>query len=79
MGTSRKTFTQVRDILRKIDRSIDDVRSRRLGVQARPAPDNGPQATPSDLSDAPRKAQRRAQPRRFDDDHAVFRNGASSE
>lgn len=30
MTTSRQTFTQVKDILRKIDRSITDARERRL-------------------------------------------------
>ncbi len=30
MSTSKQTFTQVKDILRKLDRSIDDARERRL-------------------------------------------------
>jgi len=30
MTTSKQTFTQVKDILRKIDRSITDARERRL-------------------------------------------------
>jgi|GEM_PF-3776190 len=65
MGTSKRAFTQVRDILRKIDRSIDDVRSRRLGDQE---PSSAPQpARPMTRlsSDQPLKAQRRAQPRSY--------------
>lgn len=31
MATSREAFTQVKDILRKLDRSIDDARERRTG------------------------------------------------
>lgn len=71
MGTSKRTFTQVRDILRKIDRSIDDARARRLGgpspqqQQQQPAP---PPPSPAQ----PGKAQRRAQPRRFNDGASVF-------
>ncbi|TVQ60900.1 MAG: hypothetical protein EA379_07395 [Phycisphaerales bacterium] len=30
MSTSKQTFSQVKDILRKIDRSIEDARERRL-------------------------------------------------
>lgn len=30
MSTSKQTMTQVRDILRKLDRSIDDARAKRL-------------------------------------------------
>jgi len=45
MATSREAFTQVKDILRKLDRSIDDARERRTGTDrpgmaapARPQP-----------------------------------------
>jgi hypothetical protein len=31
MGTSKHAFDQVKNILAKLDRSIDDVRARRLG------------------------------------------------
>ncbi len=37
MGTSQKTFDQVKSILGKLDRTIDDVRQRRLGDPVRPA------------------------------------------
>ncbi len=30
MSTSKQTFSQVKDILRKLDRSIDDAREKRL-------------------------------------------------
>jgi hypothetical protein len=42
MTTSRQTFTQVKDILRKIDRSITDARERRLRDEGTlgPAPAN---------------------------------------
>jgi hypothetical protein len=33
MGTSPEAFNQVRDILRKLDRSINDARDRRLADQ----------------------------------------------
>ncbi|MBL8759422.1 MAG: hypothetical protein JNK35_13440 [Phycisphaerae bacterium] len=36
MGTSQKTLDQVKSILGKLDRSIDDARQRRLGDPARP-------------------------------------------
>lgn len=40
MSTSKHTISQVKDILRKLDRSIDDAREKRL----RPAPAAGPHA-----------------------------------
>ncbi len=42
MTTSRQTFTQVKDILRKIDRSITDARERRLRDEGSlsPSPDS---------------------------------------
>ncbi len=72
MGTSKRTFTQVRDILRKIDRSIDDVRARRLGSPASSpsSPTAKPSAPPAPAQ--PGKAQRRAHPRRFNDSASVF-------
>jgi len=33
MGTSQESFDQVKDILRKLDRSIDQARSRRLATR----------------------------------------------
>lgn len=48
MGTSQKTFDQVRSILGKLDRNIEDVRQRRLGDPIRPAlPGSVPAPTPS--------------------------------
>lgn len=42
MGISQKTFTEIKDILQKLDRSIDDVReSRRRDRSADPASSNG--------------------------------------
>ncbi len=44
MATSPETLAQVRDLLRKMDRSIDDARDRRLSTgepEAAPAPTNG--------------------------------------
>lgn len=32
MSTSKQTFSQVKDILRKLDRSIEDAKARRLNV-----------------------------------------------
>ncbi len=43
MSTSKKSYDQVKDILRKLDASIDEARSRRLQTQTpSPAP-AGPQ------------------------------------
>lgn len=41
MSTSDKTIAQVKDILRKLDRSIEDARDRRLRT-------NGPSSRPGD-------------------------------
>ncbi len=41
MSTSDKTIAQVKDILRKLDRSIEDAREKRLRT-------NGPAARPGD-------------------------------
>ncbi len=41
MTTSRRTFTQVKDILRKIDRSISDAREKRLSSEATGGADTG--------------------------------------
>jgi hypothetical protein len=51
MGTSQKAFDQVKSILGRLDRSIDQVRERRLGPDqppARPAP-----AQPAGFTAAP--------------------------
>jgi len=49
MGTSPETFDQVKNILRKLDRSITDARQRRLDTDETPAaenPSNDPNAKP---------------------------------
>ena len=49
MATSPEAFRQVKDILRKLDQSIDSARSRRLGASANGPPTNGkqPATTPA--------------------------------
>ncbi|MGD9688836.1 MAG: hypothetical protein AB7K52_02240 [Phycisphaerales bacterium] len=48
MGTSQKTFDQVKSILGKLDRNIDSVRQRRLGEPpARPSPGYGATSGPA--------------------------------
>jgi hypothetical protein len=54
MATSPETFNQVRDILRKLDRSIDNARNRRLAGREGDAPD---QPTPEGEDAAPRRAR----------------------
>jgi len=48
MGTSPETFDQVKNILRKLDRSISDARQRRLDTDEAPNPaaDAADQAKP---------------------------------
>jgi hypothetical protein len=49
MGTSPETFDQVKNILRKLDRSITDARQRRLNTDETPrqvAPETPEQAKP---------------------------------
>ena len=49
MGTSPETFDQVKNILRKLDRSITDARQRRLDTNDSPrqvAPETADQAKP---------------------------------
>lgn len=55
MSTSKKSYDQVKDILRKLDASIDEARSRRLRTQTpSPAPavqggqSSGPDTAPPD-------------------------------
>ncbi len=43
MATSPETFHQVRDILKKLDRSISDARRRRLATDDAPATSQPPQ------------------------------------
>jgi len=38
MGTSERTFNQVKAILEKLDRSIDRAREKRLDVKPKPVP-----------------------------------------
>lgn len=45
MATSPETFNQVKNILRKLDRSIDEIRTRRSAPA--PAPAKAPQGIPS--------------------------------
>ncbi|MDX2118041.1 MAG: hypothetical protein SFY96_07665 [Planctomycetota bacterium] len=61
MATSEKSFNQVKAILGKLDRTIDEVRNRRTGspapampspVQATPAPAPSP-AVPANRSASP--------------------------
>jgi hypothetical protein len=54
MSTSEKTFTQVKDILRKLERSIDEAREKRLHHD-----DDAevPAATPSPRPSEPGRAQ----------------------
>ncbi len=57
MSTSDKTFTQVKDILRKLERSIDPARAKRLHLDddeddlgtptASPRPADAPKAQPT--------------------------------
>lgn len=42
MGTSPETFDQVKNILRKLDRSITDARQRRLDTDDKPTADTSP-------------------------------------
>ncbi len=48
MTTSRQTFTQVKDILKKLDRSIEQAREKRLQGETEPPERNGePSARPA--------------------------------
>ena len=47
MGTSPETFRQVRDILKKLDRSIDTARDRRLSTEGPEDPGIGRADDPS--------------------------------
>ncbi|MCA9294624.1 MAG: hypothetical protein KDA20_12495 [Phycisphaerales bacterium] len=42
MATSPETMNQVRNILRKLDRSIDEARSKRLMANGQPGPESNP-------------------------------------
>lgn len=46
MGTSPQAFNQVKNILQKLDRSIDDARTRRLTTPEERAQSLPPQAQP---------------------------------
>ncbi len=67
MSTSRQTFSQVKDILKKLDRSIDDARAKRLGDApngSRSVEESAPNghsqsAKPLDHADATSAFQRR--------------------
>lgn len=52
MGTSPETFAQVKNILRKLDQSIDAARNRRLATPAPSAKANGTHA-PQRLPEPP--------------------------
>lgn len=55
MSTSEKTFTQVKDILRKLERSIDQAREKRLHHDDEPA--RHPAAAPAPAPSLPGRAQ----------------------
>jgi hypothetical protein len=55
MSTSDKTFTQVKDILRKLERSIDQAREKRLHLEDED--DLGSTAAPSPRPAEPARAQ----------------------
>lgn len=49
MGSDRKAFDEVKALLNKLDRSIDEARHRRLG------PDDEPEAAAEDPAETPRE------------------------
>ncbi|MBY0111993.1 MAG: hypothetical protein K2Y21_04165 [Phycisphaerales bacterium] len=57
MGPTEKSFNQVKAILGKLDRSIDEVRARRQTGDTRPFPVPQPAAAPA--APAPRPAENR--------------------
>lgn len=66
MATSPETLAQVRDLLRKMDRSIDDARDKRLShdssdAPATPAPPTNA-SVPSDPAEDPQAKPGRARP-----------------
>lgn len=65
MSTSDRTISQVRAILNKLDRSIDEARERRTQPPmpaSHPAPQPAPQPPPQQQPAAPSSAYGRAQP-----------------
>ena len=58
MGTSERTFNQVKEILGKLDRSIDQARQKRLHG------DEPPETEPTDEQSVSDPARRRARPLR---------------
>jgi len=60
MSTSPETLAQVRDLLRKMDRSIDDARDKRLSHDTKPQP-SSPAAGPAPDAD-PQSKPGRARP-----------------
>lgn len=48
MSTSRQAFSQVKDILKKLDQSIDAARQKRVSAEPqRPTPGAGPRTGPA--------------------------------
>jgi len=71
MTTSRQTFTQVKDILKKLDRSIEQAREKRLQKETDPRDRNGD--GPQRATPAPRPLEED----RGDRDEAGGSNGAA--
>jgi len=70
MGISQKTFSEIKDILHKLDRSIDHVRESRQRDDAPDRPStNGPALGVGEADDKNRKEQDRPDQRRHDDPH----------
>lgn len=63
MGISQETFEQVKNILRKLDRSIDSARSERLGTsEPEPGRPNGTGAAGEGTPGEPGRARRMERP-----------------
>ncbi len=60
MGPSEKSFNQVRSILGKLDRSIDEARQKRTQVAPPPAPAPKPMQIPQNPMPMPAPQQRPA-------------------
>lgn len=78
MATSPETLAQVRDLLRKLDRSIDDARDRRLSHDRPEAPAQPNGAAPTNTED-PQAKPGRARPMAPRPDWQNGQNGASAE
>ena len=68
MSTSRESFTQVKDILRKLDRSIDEAREKREREEGITKPTSAGEQTPPQPAqrpgeDVPQRAKPMASPK----------------